>query len=51
MSTTETKPRQIKPSELHYKDYSDKAVPGDDPKKLKRTLTGLVAKKNMKSLI
>lgn len=35
MSTTETKPRQIKPSELHYKDYSDKAVPGDDPKKTK----------------
>jgi hypothetical protein len=36
MSTSsDTKPRKIKPSELFYKDYSDRAVPGDDPSKTK----------------
>lgn len=34
-SSTETKPLKIKPSELYYTDYSDKAVPGDDPNKTK----------------
>lgn len=28
-------PRKIKPSELFYEDYSDTAVPGDDPTKRK----------------
>lgn len=36
MSTSsDTEPRKIKPSELFYKDYSDRAVPGDDPSKTK----------------
>ncbi|WP_122439600.1 hypothetical protein [Pseudomonas viridiflava] len=36
MSTsTESKPLKIKPSELFYTDYSDQAVPGDDPTKTK----------------
>jgi hypothetical protein len=34
-SSTESKPLKIKPSELFYTDYSDKAVPGDDPTKTK----------------
>lgn len=36
MSTSiESTPLKIKPSELFYTDYSDKAVPGDDPTKTK----------------
>ncbi|WP_277960716.1 hypothetical protein [Pseudomonas sp. RIT-To-2] len=36
MSTsTEPELRKIKPTELFYTDYSDKAVPGDDPTKTK----------------
>lgn len=36
MSTnSDTKPRKIKPSELFYTDYSDRAVPEDDPTKTK----------------
>jgi hypothetical protein len=36
MSTSpESKPLKIKPSELFYTDYSDKAVLGDDPTKTK----------------
>ena len=35
----EVKPIKIKASQLHYTDYSKKAVPGDDPKKTKEDAT------------
>lgn len=40
----------ITEKDLIYKDYSWKAVPGDDQKKRKKTLTALAGKKSMRCL-